>query len=599
MDIKSGGQGAVIPNNKNDSLGSKSFERPDLVSRCTEIMIKGVENPPQELIDEKIAKLEECIRRFKSQRNQFALVSRLPPEVLSIIFSYVAAQPGPDYPVPCLLNRYSFSHVSQTWRSVALNAPTLWHVLPFSIPWAEVMIERSKAVSLVIRLHLSYLAPNSHRILFWKNVLRNHASRIQVLELTGSSKSTFSVLFNDLQPLSLSLHSLHLSLAPSEAPFTFPANIVETRNIRSLSISGCDGTWYSTSLSCLTELNMQNILNRPRFDEFFDILRRNPFLQTLDMRNSLPLASEFIGWITSVDLPRLRSLRLSTKNIKEISNILSRIIVPLTATLTLDCSNKNSVEDDQGALTHLASSLSVFFAAMPANSDVYYADVGVCTEMGSLRLKAWEASRGTRSKLRHGTPKLNLTIEPKTIWSSQTVLKEIFPSLPLLNITNLTLEMDHADALMRGTLSNLSQLRNVTTVGNCVFDLISALTHKPHNYYKEASAFYSVSFPTLRSLCIRGSECGPDGIDLLRDCLIERYERKAELTKLKLEECYEVYFDDVELLKEIVVDVEWDGWEREKSEPSVDSEAGYDCYEYDYYDEYDFDLDSDFYPPPF
>lgn len=563
-----------------------------MISYCSGITTGGAENSPQKLIDEKILELEECIRRFKSQRNQFAPVSRLPPEVLSTIFSYAASHS--EYPTLNLLYRYSFSHVSQTWRSVAINAPALWHVLPSSMLWAKVMIERSKAVGLVIRLNLDHLSSVSPSVVFWNNVFRNHASRIRVLELTGGSKSTLSALFNDLQPLSLPLHSLRLWLSSSEPLFTFPANIVETKNIRSLSVSGCNSTWYSSSLCCLTELNMQNISNRPRFDEFFDTLRRNPYLQILDMGNSLPLASELIGSITSVNLPRLRRLRLSsTKNIKEISDILPSIVIPSTATVTLYCGSQGSVPD---GLIHLPSSLSAFFAAMQPK----YTHVDICAAMSPLQVLASEANRGTRSTLsnvHHETSELDLTIDPGTPRNFQRLLKEIFPSLPLLNITSLTLQMEPADVLMKETLRNLSQLRSITTIGNCTFNLIDALMHKPRHYYKKASAFYSVSFPALRSLCIKDAICGPGRIDLLRDCLMERYERKAELTELKLDGCYEVYSDDVAHLREIVVNVDWDEWEREETEPSpyeedFDSED-YGCYcgnyQHDGYDSASFD----------
>jgi predicted ABC-type ATPase len=47
----------------------------------------------------------------------------------------------------------------------------------------------------------------------------------------------------------------------------------------------------------------------------------------------------------------------------------------------------------------------------------------------------------------------------------------------------------------------------------------------------------------------------PRSIEYLRDCLMERYERKAELTKLRLPDCDNFSLYEVDSLKEIVVDV--------------------------------------------
>jgi hypothetical protein len=56
---------------------------------------------------------------------------------------------------------------------------------------------------------------------------------------------------------------------------------------------------------------------------------------------------------------------------------------------------------------------------------------------------------------------------------------------------------------------------------------------------------------------------------------MERYERGAELLKLKLTDCYGLSYKKVESLREIVVDVEWDGCGEPVGEESKDPEDGY------------------------
>ena len=50
----------------------------------------------------------------------------------------------------------------------------------------------------------------------------------------------------------------------------------------------------------------------------------------------------------------------------------------------------------------------------------------------------------------------------------------------------------------------------------------------------------------------------PTQIDTLLDCLMERYERNAEIQVLRLDDCYDILPYEVEKLKEVVVDVIWD-----------------------------------------
>jgi hypothetical protein len=61
---------------------------------------------------------------------------------------------------------------------------------------------------------------------------------------------------------------------------------------------------------------------------------------------------------------------------------------------------------------------------------------------------------------------------------------------------------------------------------------------------------------------------------------MERCDRRAELLKLKLTDCYEVWCEDVDRLLEIVSDVEWDRVEQiaSNSEESEDWDEEYSDY---------------------
>ncbi|KAI0373361.1 hypothetical protein BV20DRAFT_908688, partial [Pilatotrama ljubarskyi] len=68
----------------------------------------------------KVRDLLEEITQLSSTLNTFALVSTLPPELLTIIFSYVVAFAESNKDVIAL------SHVCKHWRSLALDFPPLW-----------------------------------------------------------------------------------------------------------------------------------------------------------------------------------------------------------------------------------------------------------------------------------------------------------------------------------------------------------------------------------------------------------------------------------------------------------------------------------------
>ena len=69
---------------------------------------------------------------------------------------------------------------------------------------------------------------------------------------------------------------------------------------------------------------------------------------------------------------------------------------------------------------------------------------------------------------------------------------------------------------------------------------------------------------------------GPLSVNILLDCLMERCERNAEVQVLRLQHCYSISSEDVERLKEIVVNIIWDGFEQELEADASDLEEDYD-----------------------
>jgi hypothetical protein len=209
-------------------------------------------------------------------------------------------------------------------------------------------------------------------------------------------------------------------------------------------------------------------------------------------------------------------------------------------------------------LNRLASSFSTFFHHLRSGPDIPDGNLKVSSDgIGHLRLKTWKDVRSISTK-----PDLELGIYLRSSNSAQDiVLRRIFPSLPVFNITTLTLDIYPVLDFLEGAFDQLSRLQNVKVIGGCGGEFIQALTPKPKNYNDEPSA-YCIPFPALQSLWIQDWLLGQGrgcNLEDLQGCLMERRERKAELLKLKLTNGYGIREEHVVSLREIVGDVEWDG----------------------------------------
>ena len=110
-----------------------------------------------------------------------------------------------------------------------------------------------------------------------------------------------------------------------------------TGNLRTLEVIRFDSPWCSLSLPTLTNLTLHGIPERPPLIEMLRVLAA---LEVLDMDDSLPLANDPVELFEPIVLTLLSYLCLpSTRDYKEVTNILSVIIVPETATVNFSVAN--------------------------------------------------------------------------------------------------------------------------------------------------------------------------------------------------------------------------------------------------------------------
>ncbi|KAI0266525.1 hypothetical protein BC834DRAFT_783046, partial [Gloeopeniophorella convolvens] len=111
-------------------------------------------------VDGELAALHTVTCAMRTRRNALSLVGRLPPELLSRIFAFHAANqpiardpiynyddPNPPSMAQVELGWITVTHVCRAWRAVALADPSLWRTIVFDLgaEWAGEMLARSRA----------------------------------------------------------------------------------------------------------------------------------------------------------------------------------------------------------------------------------------------------------------------------------------------------------------------------------------------------------------------------------------------------------------------------------------------------------------------
>ena len=144
-----------------------------------------------------------------------------------------------------------------------------------------------------------------------------------------------------------------------------------------------------------------------------------------------------------------------------------------------------------------------------------------------------------------------------------------FDSMSLPFVTQLytsTSASDYIDSeTWVKTFGTLPLLEWVYLESSALHLFLEALVYKTEAAENSITAYCNVSFPKLRSIYLHSADFSVAFVDTLLDCLMERCDRNAEVQELHLDGSCNVTPDEVERLKEIVVDVIWDGPEKEGS----------------------------------
>ncbi|KAF4607555.1 hypothetical protein EYR38_001627 [Pleurotus pulmonarius] len=243
----------------------------------------------QSVLDQ-ISRLHDDVRALQQYKNaRLSAISRLPIEVLSIIFGFLAMQEPPSpsefYTKP-YANLLAITHVCLLWRQVALNSPQLWTCVYPSAPsrLVKMCFQRSRSAPLYLYIDRPALGDCVSAMFRpgdfdrWKEiyVFRSTPEWLKQIATTGAP---------NLEVLSLKGISHFREITFRFAANPFPA-------LKHLELPQCIPKLNVASLVSLRSLNIGSI-NRP----------------TSSARAMLPDIADFLA--TLVNLPCLSSLILS------------------------------------------------------------------------------------------------------------------------------------------------------------------------------------------------------------------------------------------------------------------------------------------------
>jgi hypothetical protein len=340
----------------------------------------------RQAIDNEIDSFKESIRALKSRRNTLAPISRLPPETLATIFTFLSNSAWNERAIR--LKWIRVTHVCRRWREAALDHPRLWSHINFTNLTAAGLAE-ILARAKMTPLHLEAIVgrPWSSQVEAFGKQLEAHISHTRHLSISGSFEAALVRLLSSAP----TLESLSLSHESRASNTVIPSNLFNctTPNLTSLELDMCNISWKSPLLKGLRNLQIRDISEdaRPKLEDWLDALNEMPNLKTLSLQHATPLAprtSQLIsGPSRTITLPFLTHFDIEAFT-KDCALALAPLLMPALTWLRVDVDSFNEEgEDVQLVIPHIARNFYVLQDIEPIRSILIAGDQ-TCT-----RVRGW------------------------------------------------------------------------------------------------------------------------------------------------------------------------------------------------------------------
>lgn len=290
-------------------------------------------------------------------------ISRLPPEILDLILSFI---PGYEsVATPGKRNRrgwLSAAHVCHQWRDIALNQPRFWSYIDFTaltLAGANEVLIRSREAPLYLEADLTRpnVRWNLERLDAFHKQLEAHASHIHTLSITADPLDLLRI-FRRLSLPAPVLASLSLSARGKASANTATLSRIphtlfdrQTPKLIRLELDNCPISWGSSLLKCLRHLKLLCLTEaeRPNLHSWLDAMNELTQLESLVIHSSTPVAPRMIATmpepVQMVALPSLTQLHLSD-SASDCALTLSHLVLPALTWLRVEVMSSHREGDD-------------------------------------------------------------------------------------------------------------------------------------------------------------------------------------------------------------------------------------------------------------
>jgi hypothetical protein len=536
---------------------------------------------------------------LKAHRNALAPISRLPPELLSQIFMYVARREDwplddgqPSFYRGCM-SWMKVAGICRHWRAVALHFPMLWTDLCFSdYHLTRKMLRRSQNLPVTVVCDLSdHFKTRKTQSVY---LTLGHSSRIQTLHIRGPC-TRLRRIFSKMTSASPYLESLCVSVSGRNGDeLTLPTHLFcgNMPQLRRIQLTRCSLEWDSPDFSRLTHLEVRGSSASPLVDMevVLAVLRKIPSLVTLYLTKCVMPSSSMVSNPEPIVMNHLSHLRLDTASFRLLWQIRYRVLASLALSTP---SIQSSTE-----LSSLLRTITSHFSAMSGEDQLQT----LLVEAGHsfISMRGWT--------MVHWYKVHQVIIEPiqldlQLLWDDGTqekgfeIMTRLLKRLPIGKLEQLELHLGSLSPvsfdrwtrkmwveLLRGSAIQAVRLHQP---GQSIFTFITALI--PHYDRALANGLSSdhqplskpeVFLPQLVQICIITTDFselltgGSSFLHLLSFALIQMkicMEGPMESLELMISNCSNISEADVTGLKEFIA-VEWDGEDtarEDDDEPAV------------------------------
>ncbi|KAG1876654.1 hypothetical protein DFJ58DRAFT_755565 [Suillus subalutaceus] len=491
-------------------------------------------------VDKDIAGFNEDMGGLRSRRITFSCISWLPPEILTTVFTYIVEEDTlkshTGTPRPCAAPiSMIITHVCRHWRQVALECPTLWASLNCTL----CLRDRRKAALVVI-----YKSPGSLQKCFQR--IFSQLPRIKFLQLCSYPWEVNRILDRLSSQPAPSLQTFKFSVARkshtrvirpiSDAIFQGQAPL-----LRSVELTECTFSWTSCIFSGLRTLDLRRIgsASYPTLSQLLSALRRMPELEQLTLGLSSRISDD-------AEL----SDQLDACTLRNAVSLFSCLAFPVNVKISLN-------------LAPIGSCLSDLFSAM-------YKDPGgpghiLRSMRASLSYHTFGVQFGTSTAFKSEyfwDPRdddIPLSIQFKCSSSTRKppIIFDMCQMVPRRQIQSLfvTSSLYLRDDFWRVGSADLPELESIQLSGTCNIRSLVAVLQSGGTQSSD------MAYPSLHGLELENIDFGCGEAEELQDIVIMRASHGVGIHELRLVKCRNLMDDRVQLLKEVVTNVDWDGHE--------------------------------------